>query len=297
MPKLKKKTILVLGGSGFLGSHVIDKLVEKKYKVINYDINKSKWPNKLCQNIYGNIKNLNKLEKFIKVSDYIYNFAGVGDLDYGSEHPIETITENILNNAKILELCVKHKVKRFIYSSTVYVYSDKGGFYKSSKQAAENYIEEFRKKFNLNYTILRFGSLYGPRSNRNNGLYSIIYNYLKNKKIVYSGNSSTLREYIHINDAATSCVDILSDKFRNKHIILSGKRKILVKKILEKLSKKLKYNREILYKNTKNLVHYNLTPYTFMPNYGEKYFNTNMRNINLEIDDLINYVKKNEGYE
>ena len=87
----------------------------------------------------------------IKKAKYVYNFSGIGDLDYGSQNPLETIKENIYYTAKIVELLIKYKVRRLIYSSTIYVYSDKGSFYKSSKQAAESYIEEYCKKNDLKF--------------------------------------------------------------------------------------------------------------------------------------------------
>ena len=68
---------------------------------------------------------------------------------------------------------------RYIYASTVYVYSRDGGFYRCSKQAAEHYVEEYQRSYGLDYTILRYGSLYGPRSDHRNGLYRIVKNALE----------------------------------------------------------------------------------------------------------------------
>ena len=110
------------------------------------------------------------MKKSIKDSSYVYNFAGIADLDYGVHQPIKSIEQNILATVNMLNFCKKHKIRRYVYASTIYVYSEKGGFYRCSKQAAENYIEEYYKKFKLNYTILRYGSLYGPGAGTNNGL-------------------------------------------------------------------------------------------------------------------------------
>ena len=74
----------------------------------------------------------------------------------------------------VLELCKKYKVKRLIFASTIYVYSTDGNFYKCSKQSSESFIEEYNKQYNLEYTILRYGSIYGPRSNTSNGIYRIV---------------------------------------------------------------------------------------------------------------------------
>ena len=133
---------MVIGGSGFLGSHVADELSIRGYDVTIFDQKKTRWLTKGQKFVLGKINNIKKLRKILKKSDIVYNFAGVGDLDDASRKPIEGITENIYATAQIVESCIKYKVKRFIYSSTIYVYSDKGSFYRCSKQATENYIEE-----------------------------------------------------------------------------------------------------------------------------------------------------------
>ena len=144
--------IAVIGGSGFLGTEVSKELILRKYKVTIFDKNPPKFSNKNLKYIQGDILNDKKLEKSIKGSSYVYNFAGIADLDYGVHQPIKSIEQNILATVNMLNFCKKHKVKRYVYASTIYVYSEKGGFYRCSKQAAENYIEEYNKKFKLNYT-------------------------------------------------------------------------------------------------------------------------------------------------
>ena len=288
----KKIKVLVIGGSGFLGSHVADELLLRGYKVSIYDQKKSKWKKKEQIFYLGKLNNEKKLNKLIKNSDIVYNFAGIADLNEGSKKPLESINQNIYATAKIVESCIKYKIKRFIYSSTIYVYSNKGSFYKCSKQAAENYIEEYSKQSNLKFTILRFGSLYGPRSNYQNGLYKIVCDYLKNKKISYIGSKNTMREYIHINNAAKSCVDILEKQFVNKVIVITGKKKIYVKKILAIFSSLLKYKKEINFKNVSNANHYEKSPYSFSRNFGIKYFSENNINIKKGLEELISVVKQ-----
>ena len=93
-----------------------------------------------------------------------------------------------MGNLNVLEACRTNNVRRFIYASTVYVHSRQGGFYRCSKQASEAYVEEYQKIFGLDYTILRYGSLYGPRADHNNGLYRIIKSALENGKVSYEGD-------------------------------------------------------------------------------------------------------------
>ena len=79
-----------------------------------------------------------------------------------------------MTELKLLKICKENKVKRFIQASTVYVGGAYGSFYKSSKLACESYIEEFYKRYNLEYSILRYGTIYGPRSEKTNSVYQIV---------------------------------------------------------------------------------------------------------------------------
>ena len=93
-----------------------------------------------------------------------------------------------MGTLRLLKLAKEFGIKRFIFASTVYVNSEQGSFYKSSKRAAEDFIEEYRKKYKLNFTILRFGTVYGERASSENIIDKILNKALKNKKIIYSGN-------------------------------------------------------------------------------------------------------------
>ena len=104
----------------------------------------------------------------------------------------------------------------------MYVYSRDGGFYRCSKQAAEQYVEEYKRTYDLDYTILRYGSLYGPRADQSNGLYRIVKNAVESGVVRYQGSSEALREYIHVDDASLASVTALNDEFCNKSVVLTG---------------------------------------------------------------------------
>ena len=286
------ENVTVIGGSGFLGKEVSKELLNRKYKVKILDLKSPEFLNKNLKFIKGDILDVKTLESAIKGSAYVYNFAGIADLDYGVHQPIKSVEQNILATVNMLNFCKKNKVKRYIYASTIYVYSEKGGFYRCSKQAAENYIEEFYKKFKLNYTILRYGSLYGPGAGINNGLSKIISNSIKNKKIIYEGGPNTIREYIHVNDAAKSSVDVLNKKFANKSIILKGEHPIHMKDLLKTISEILGY-KKIIFKKIKNENHYEQTPYSYIPKLGIKYKPETHVDFGQGILQLIDSLKKN----
>ena len=115
------------------------------------------------------------MSKIIK-NNIIYHLAGISDLNKAYKDPLGTAELNLLATVRILNFCVLYHVEKFIFASSVYANSNFGGFYKASKIACETYIQEFSKIYNLKYRILRYGSIYGPRADVSNGIYSILYN-------------------------------------------------------------------------------------------------------------------------
>jgi len=280
--------VLVTGGSGFLGSHVADSLTALGHKVLIYDIKRSKWIKKNQKMIIGNILDIKKLSKYIRNSDIIYNFAGLADMDIARFRSIDTVKLNILSLVKILEIAKKFKVKRFIQASSVYSNSEEGGFYGKSKRAAEDYIFEFNKTFNLPFTILRYGSLYGSRADNNNGIKKLIFSAKKRKKIIYRGNKEAVRRYIHVEDAAKLTASILSNKYKNKVFTITGKREIKVKDLIKFLSKKFKISsRRNIYLNEKNTAHYKFKPTPIIKKKGKNIFVRKERNFLKSIVKII----------
>ena len=269
--------IIVTGGSGFLGSHVADELSKRGHEVTIFDKKKSKWIKPEQKMYIGDILNAKDLENVINGADVVFHFAALADIDKALKNPIETANINIFGTVLALELSHKHKIKRFVHASTIYVNSKEGGFYRCSKKAAEDYVEEYQNTFDLNYTVLRFGSLYGERSDNSNGVTSIINKAINTGEVSYSGSKNSVREYIHIKDAAKASVDILKEKFKNKYVILTGKKRIKVYDLLKKLAKILKISKNIKFIDKKLFGHYTISPFTYKPKIGKIFFfNTNI---------------------
>ena len=293
-----KKKILVLGGSGFLGSHVADALTDKGFKVIIADKKKSKWINrdqifKICD-----IKNSGVLDKLTKGMSAVFNFAAIADLETSINSPVETVETNILPVVKLLMICKKNKVKRFVQASTVYVGGAYGSFYKSSKLACESYIEEFHKRYNLEYSILRYGTIYGPRSEKTNSVYQIVKNALDKKSIIYGGNPEIVRDYIHVYDAAKASVKSLENDFKNKKIIISGNQTTKVKDLLKivmeilNIKKKIKYIKK---SKVRLFTHYTSTPYSSEDTLVMKYNSKMNVDIGQGLMNLIKDFKKSQS--
>ena len=94
----------------------------------------------------------------------VINFAALEDLDTALAAPIDSASVNVLGNVQVLDNCLRNSVRRFMYASKVYVYSCEDGFYRCSRQAAELYVDEYQRAYRMLYTILSYGSLYGPQS-------------------------------------------------------------------------------------------------------------------------------------
>ena len=262
--------IVVLGGSGFIGSHLCDLLSSKGHKVNIFDIKKSQYKKKNQKMYIGSILDKKKLSLAVRGCDFVYHFAALADLDIASNEPLKTAKINIIGTINALEICKKYNIKRFIFASSIYANAEEGSFYGSSKQAAESYIEKFYNNFGLNYTILRFGSLYGNRSGRGNGIKVLINSGIKKGKLIYGGSKRAARKYIHVEDAANSCVEVIQKKYQNKYLTITGKRTVKVKNLINILAKRLKISRnKIKYLNNKNAGHYDIKPTPFKPRIGK----------------------------
>ena len=266
------KSACVMGGSGFLGSHVADKLSDAGYRVKIFDRLPSNWIRDDQEMIIGDLLNQSEVNDVVQGVDVVYNFAALADLNEGLNNPLDTVRINVLGNAHVMEACRRFKVKRFVYASTVYVYSREGGFYRCSKQASEAYVEQYQRAYGLDFTILRYGSLYGPRADEANGMLRIVKAALETGKLKYQGNPDATREYIHVEDAARASVAALGKDFKNQSVVLTGQEPMKVLDLLKMLGEILGLPEEAVeFTDGDYAGHYVRTPYSYQPNLGMKY--------------------------
>lgn len=284
--------IVITGGCGFLGSHIAEIAAENRHKVIVIDsLLKFKIKNKNIEYVKKDIGNQNILNKIIKKNDVIYHLASISDIIEASVNGIKTVENNILNTVKLLEVIKSKKIKKLIFASSIYVHSNIGGFYRISKKSSELFTEEYAKKFGFKFTILRFGSVYGPRQNIKNNISNMVFNALNYKKLIYNGDEKSERSFIYVKDMAYAAYEIISKKYDNKVILITGKKKTKVKKVLQIIKNKLKLKCNSIF--NKNLSHHYIkNPYSYKELKENKFYLKNYTNLSNGVAKTIEYQTK-----
>lgn len=263
--------VLVIGGSGFLGSHVADELTREGHDVTILDLKESNFINDKQRMLVVDILDQDQIRAAIKGMDYVYHYAGIADIKEAQDRPVDTVKANVLSTVYILDACREYKIKRFLYASTIYVYSEHGSFYRSSKQSAELLIENYQKIYGLDYSIMRYGSLYGKRANHFNSINNFIKQAILQGKIIRKGDGSEIRDYINVLDAARASVKLMSGSTPSEYVMMTGNQTLKIKDILNMIREIFNNEIDIDYTDEKMEEHYEITPYTFRPKVARKY--------------------------
>lgn len=266
------KNIIVFGGAGFLGSYLVEELMKRGYNLTVCDLDKGLYFNDEISFFECDILNPVKVrEAFTGDPQIVYNLAGFANLDKAVDHPYRTMELNVMGNINILNASIEAGVKRFVYASSAYAMNNKGSFYGISKLTSEKLVEEYNKRYDLPYTILRYGSVYSERSFENNYIFQIVKQAIEQGKIVHEGDGEEIREYIHAHDAATLSVDIIeSEKYLNEQIILTGVERMRRIELFKMIKEILNRNLEIDLKKDGYGHHFRYTPYSFEASVSKK---------------------------
>jgi len=220
--------ILITGSSGFIGYHLADELLKRKYDIIGIDNNNNYYPsiikkkrlkklkkNKKFRFYKLNLINKKKLEKiFIKHKpDIIFHLAGQPGVLYSIKYPKTYTTNNVYATKSICKISKKHNVKKFIYGSSSSVYGDQEKFpikenfklnpknpYALTKLKSENIVKEEFKKSSTKYIIFRFFTVYGPFGRPDMFIHKFLNSIKKNKKIKLYNNGLNFRDFTYIKD-------------------------------------------------------------------------------------------------
>ena len=263
--------VLVIGGSGFLGSHVADVLSERGYEVVILDNHPSPWAKDNQHMQVGDIFDEKLLAEAMSGVRYVFHMAGIADIVEAKDRPLDAINLNIMGTAVAVQEAISADVERFVFASTMYVYSPYGSFYRASKQAAETIIEAYHEQYGIDFTFLRYGSLYGPRAQEWNGLRRYIKQIILSDKLEYWGTGKERREYIHVRDAARLSVDVLDEEHKNKAITVTGHQVLSSEELIDLIFEITGKEKKVEYmEGDERHGHYIMTPYRYTPKQAKK---------------------------
>jgi len=243
------RNVLVTGGSGFIGSHVVDALVKKKYNVTIIDLNSPK--RKDVKFVKGSILNKKLIQFLLKKNKLVFHLAAISDINKVKNIPAMTVSTNVLGTTYLVEASRKAKVKRFVFASTYYSYGNAGNLYTTSKTASELIIENYNLLFGLKYTILRYPTAYGPRNRNVDAISIFVDRAVKNKNLIIHGNGKQKRNYLYVEDLGEGSTIALDKKLANKTVILASKESIKIKDLAKKIIRLTKSKSKIIYNNKK----------------------------------------------
>jgi len=246
------KKVMVTGGSGFIGSHLVDKLIAEGFETYIYDIKEPVYKNNYHY-IKGDVLDLDFIKKASEGMDIIYHLAAEANVNYYFNAPQSSTVLNTIGTVNVLEAARENNVKRVLFASTEWVYQGAkenevdedtqlypnapDHIYTSSKIASELYIINYKKLYNVDYTIIRFGIPFGERARPETVTPIFLSKALKNDKITVDGSETNFRQFIYVKDLVDGCVKCLQEAGQNQVFNINGSKKIRIIDIITTLEK------------------------------------------------------------
>lgn len=256
---MSKVKIIVTGGAGFIGSRLVDFLIKNGFEVLvidnlSYGSERNLNPKALFKKL--DIKNGDKINKCFRefLPDFVFHLAAITSKSSSDKNRI--FQTNVLGTTNILKACVKNKVKKIVFASSAAVYGNIARFpikenqklsplnpYGFSKADAESQILSASKKYNLNYSILRYSNVYGPRQrgDTEGGVISIFCRQsLSSKELIVDGDGRQTRDFVYIDDVTkANYLSLIFPKSFTANVSTNKETGILdLTKIIEKISRK-----------------------------------------------------------
>ena len=244
----------VTGGSGFIGSHVVDYLVQDGHEVVVLDHGVR--PHRRDVEFQDvDIVDLPALQAAMAGCDFIFHLAAVSNVNEAFQRPLQCVAVNIQGTANVLEAARRNKAQRVVLASTVWVYSGArdsnvhedspffmpgaGHVYTSSKIAGELLCHDYWQLYQVPVTILRYGIPYGPRMRETLVISIFLKKALAGEPLTIAGDGSQYRNYVYVEDLARAHLLVMNEKTINQTYNLGGLRKVTIREIAETINRLL----------------------------------------------------------
>ena len=237
--------VLVTGGSGFIGSHVVDRLQARGHQPRIFDLRPSPH-HEGVETVLGDLCDPHAVRRALEGCDAVVHLAAIADVDEVKRDPVEADRVNVRGTHTLLEGARELGVSRFVYASTIWVYGDAHGpeaidedaplphprhFYTATKIAGEMYATAYNELYGLEYTILRFGIPYGPRSRPTAVVAAFTAKALSGQPLTIAGDGTQSRRFVYVEDLADGVASALVPNAANRIYNLVGRENTSVRAI------------------------------------------------------------------
>lgn len=248
--------VLITGGSGFIGSHVVDEMLARGHDVTIYDVDAPRHGQD-CAFVRGDTRDLDRMTTAAAGADVVYHLAAEANVNRFLESPLYSHEITAGATLTVLEAARRAGSPRVILASTEWVYGsvEEDGeeqiteetpcaatpdhLYTSAKIAAELFCRNYQRLYGVDYTIMRFGIPFGERARPETVTPTFLRKLLHDEPIVIHGDGSQTRQFIYVKDLARGNAACLSTAAANQVFNLNGGRKISVLEIVRTLERLL----------------------------------------------------------
>jgi UDP-glucose 4-epimerase len=243
--------VVVTGGSGFIGSHVVDVLVEAGHEVTVLDHRVR--PHRADVNFEDiDLLDLSSVMVATQGADHIFHLGAVSNVNYAFKYPAYSTALNVMGTTNVLEAARHNGAKRVHLASTVWVYNGApddmpadetvpfylngaGHVYTSTKMACEMLCHNYGELYDLPFTVLRYGIPYGPRMREELLIPIFLKKALAGEPLTISGDGSQYRKFIYVKDIAEAHLLAMEDRAKNEIYNLEGLEKVTVLDVAERI--------------------------------------------------------------
>ncbi|EEP61160.1 NAD-dependent 4,6-dehydratase LegB [Sulfurihydrogenibium yellowstonense] len=269
--ELKNKRVLVTGSGGFIGSHLVERLLEEGCEVVAFvkynSLNKWGWLDSFDKKVLdkieiftGDIRNSDSVRKAVKSVDVVFHLAALISIPYSYISPESYVETNINGTLNILQACMDYSIEKVLITSTSEVYGTakfvpitedhpKQGQspYSATKIAADYLAESFYRSFDLPVVIVRPFNTYGPRQSARAVIPTIITQLLSGYEEIKLGSLHPTRDLVYVKDTVEGFVRLAEcDSAIGKEVNIATQSEISIQDLAKKLINKINPNAKIV---------------------------------------------------
>ena len=245
--------VVVTGGSGFIGSHVVDALMEAGHKVTVLDHRSRPHRDDVAYEDVD-LMEMSSVLAATKGAEHIFHLAAVSNVNYAHKYPVYSTALNVMGTAHVLESARINGAARVYMASTVWVYNGApngkpadetvpfyldgaGHIYTSSKMACEMLCHNYQQLYQVPFTVLRYGIPYGPRMREELLIPIFLKKALGGQPLTIAGKGDQFRKFVYVRDMADAHVLAMGEQAINQTYNLEGRRQVTILEVAEGLKK------------------------------------------------------------